>query len=89
MDEVKTVRRDAIDSPGVRLIFRGGPEDGLVKESKRVIRAILSVVEEYTNYNELDAVKRKMVRSTILDNVNNMKRVSLLYIDSADTSNDT
>lgn len=82
MEETKQVRRSDLETDGVKFIFRGGPKDGMTKESKRVIRAILSAIEEYTDYNDLDPIKKKVVRSTILDNVNNMKRVALLYVEA-------
>jgi len=80
--EKTEVRRSDLEAGGIKFIFRGGPKDGMNKESKRVIRAILSAIEEYTDYNDLDPIKKKMVRSTILDNVNNMKRVALLYVET-------
>ena len=83
MEEIRKVgRADLEQNGGVKFIFRGGPKDGLTKESKRVIRAILSAIEEYTDYDELDPIKKKIVRSTILDNVNNLKRIALMYAET-------
>ena len=81
MEGATQVKRSDLGAENVTIIFRGGPRDGLAKESKRVIRAILSAIEESTNYNALDPNQKKHIRSIVLDNVNNLKRISLLYID--------
>ena len=82
MGETRQVRRLDSDAGNMKFIFRGGPQDGLAKESRRVIRAILTVVEENTNYEHLDPLQKKMVRSVVLDSINGMKRVALLYIEA-------
>jgi len=63
----------------VHFIFHGDARDSITKESKRVIRAILTVLEEHTNFETLDEFPKKLVRSTILDSVNNLKRISMMY----------
>ena len=72
----------------IQFIFKGDYKDGLTKESKKAIRSILTILEELTNYEDLDPLQKRIVRSTVLDSVNNLRRTGILYIESSGVTND-
>ena len=84
MEEEVKVNRSDLSGGTTHFIFRGEPKDGMNRESKRVIRAILTALEDYTNFNELDSTIKKVVRSAVLDNVNSMKRTAIVYLETAE-----
>jgi len=66
-----------------KVIFHGGPDEGITHECQRAIRRIMESIEEHTNYDKLDPKTKKVVRGSVLDSVNQFRRIAMVYVKNA------
>lgn len=59
-----------------RKVVLGTIDRQLNSETSRSIRKVMEVIERYTNYEELDADRKAIVRDTVLNQINRLVRVA-------------
>lgn len=57
-------------------LFVSSQEKNIERETKRCIRKIMSVIETYTDYDDLELIKKSLVRDTVLNQINKLVRVT-------------
>lgn len=59
-----------------KVYYNSSPENILQHEAARAIRTIMESLEVNTNYKQLDPRDMKVVRSSVLDSVNQLLRMA-------------
>lgn len=59
-------------------------KDFFKSEKDRIIRRVLMLFENETNYRDLSLEKRNKIRNIVLDEINNFYRLSLVENDKMD-----
>ena len=61
---------------GKRSIVVSTIDKELNNETSRAIRKVMEVIERYTDYDELEADRKAIVRDTVLNQINRLVRVA-------------